>query len=153
MVTNKQTLAVIETFLESVSWADECEIRKTRQLYQPSVTVIQSPVSIYFPCHWREYDYWKTQCWNYYNWAFQSRPILLIYGNPPRKEAERMWRDSLKIDGYAGTKCVPLILHFLDVEVELHLSDLFMQATDGVNWGKTIENLLQGNKRMIMDWD
>ncbi len=153
MIANQENIDVIKTFLESVSWASECEIITTRELYQPSVTVLQSPASVYFPCHWTEFDYWKTQCWNYYNWPFQSRPTLLIYGNPPLQKAEKMWREAMKIDGYAAAKCIPLILHFLDVEVEIHLRELFFQATDGVDWGQTIENLLQGGKGIIMDWD
>lgn len=148
-----QELSVIETFLESVSWASDCEIITTRAVDNEPVTVIQSPVSVYFPCHWTKFDYWKNQCWKYYNWPFQSRPTLLIYGQPPLKEAERMWQEAMKIDGYAGAKCIPLILNFIDLEVEIHLRELFFQATDGVNWGKTIVNLLEGNKGIVMDWD
>lgn len=37
MVTNQEKLAVIKTFLESVSWADQCQIITTRELSQPNV--------------------------------------------------------------------------------------------------------------------
>ena len=48
MITKKEALKVIETFLESVSWASECEIITTRELSQPSVAILQSPASVYF---------------------------------------------------------------------------------------------------------
>ncbi|MEL4897980.1 hypothetical protein [Crocosphaera sp. Alani8] len=155
MKNNQQELSIIKTFLESVSWADECEILTTNEelLHQPSVTVLQTPCSVYFPCHWTEFDYWKNQCWKYYNWPFQSQPILLIYGNPPLQEAEKMWREAMTIEGYAATKYVSLILDFIDVEVEIYLRELFAQATDGVDWGKTIVKWLEGGKGFVMDWD
>ncbi len=139
----------LKIFLESITWADQCEIKKIIASNQSSAIALQAPNSIYFPCHWKDFHYWKNQCWNY---DLKSRPTLLIYGDPPLHEAERIWFDAMKIDGYAGNKCVPLILNFIDVEVENYLAELFQRSTDGINWGKTIVSLLEGGEGIVMDW-
>lgn len=137
---------IIEKFLDSVSWGDECEIfyLNDRMLMK---SVKSEPNIIFVPCHYENYMEGVATAISIGS-LYKLFPWVLMYGDASKENVGHLWH----LAHTAWGKAVH-VSWVTPIRCSFDWNRMTTRALDGIDWVRSAENVAKGNKKPVWSWD
>jgi hypothetical protein len=140
---HEEDLKAIKLFLRTVSWGNECTLCT---LLDGSAAYLLIPkLYILCPCTWEKYNEFKV--------VIKERAALhgvragvIITNETDKQNCERIWWDAHRNS---------IIVRWLSVKNELDATDLMMQQLEGIDWEKSLLNVINDgvDAKPVFEWE
>lgn len=141
--SHSEDLKAIKQFVKTVSWGNECTLCT---LLDGTAAYLLAPnLYILCPCPWEKYNELKP--------VIEARaqihgvkPGVIITNEADEQNCERIWRDAMDNS---------VIVYWLSAKNSMKSTKLITQALEGINWNKTLANILKDGMeaKPVFEWE
>lgn len=152
----QQQLKAIDCYKQQISWANETEMKEVEWGDITTLILISSHI-IHLPTHWTIFE---SVSLNPYLWSYayeyKCPPMLLIYGEPPKEEVERIWRQAMYVKVEVENPAFYLYTEFIDAPARIQESRLIASVLDGLDIARTFEKFSREKSAImkpVWEWE
>lgn len=135
-------IEVIKQFYLLISWQNMCQ-----EIEYGDRTLLKTEKTIKLPSFYENYQESLDFAVKLAS-EFSLRPYLILWGDAPQEMVERIWWESKRKTPRVHITWIPPYFDQM-----LWCDDMTLKALEGIDWDKSLQNVLTGDKKPVWSWE